>query len=58
MSSKKEQLAETVQQQRDEASQLEKELEEKRKQLRELGGEVLKGDEVQLFCTVSVVVCS
>lgn len=49
LSSKKEQLAEQVQQQRDETGVLEKELEEKRKALRELGGEVLKGDEYREY---------
>jgi len=46
LSTKKEQLAEEVQQQRDEQLLMEKEVEEKRLKLREIGGEVLKGDQV------------
>ena len=45
---KKETLAETVQQQRDEAAGLQQELEQKRKTLQDLGGKVLKGDEVRM----------
>jgi len=44
---KKETVAETVQQKREEAATVEKELNEKRKTLQDLGGEVLKGDEVR-----------
>jgi len=46
---KKETLAETVQQQRDEAASLQQELEEKRKTLQDLGGKVLKGDEYKKY---------
>lgn len=47
--SKREQLAESVQVLRDDAAAIDKELEEKRKALRELGGEVLKGDEYREY---------
>ena len=46
MSHKKEQLAEEVQQKKEEAVSLKKELQEKRIELKEMGGGVLKGDEV------------
>ncbi|XP_076807172.1 intraflagellar transport protein 81 homolog [Clavelina lepadiformis] len=46
---KKETLAGDVQQNREEAAELEKEVTEKRKELQDLGGEVLKGDDYKMY---------
>uniref|UniRef100_H2YNA5 Intraflagellar transport protein 81 homolog n=1 Tax=Ciona savignyi TaxID=51511 RepID=H2YNA5_CIOSA len=49
LAGKKETLAESVQSKREELEQLEKELGQKRATLRDLGGEVLKGEEYKKF---------
>jgi len=49
LSHKKEQLAEDVQQQREEVASLEKELAEKREKFSKAGGEVLKGEEYKAY---------
>jgi len=52
LSHKKEQLAEEVQQKKEEAVSLKKELQEKRIELKEMGGGVLKGDEYKDYVQI------